>query len=138
MRGRVSSPSWLRGRRFRIAACSLLLFVTVGAASIRASAADRPPVARWTIPAVAALMGAAAVGWGVHLLTTHGPPSCERSPGPGCTNDASNTSRGAELTAAGAVLLLGSTTCFVQLWARPPDGALSGSAARGVALQGRF
>jgi hypothetical protein len=99
---------------------------------------DKPSLARWTIPALTATLGAAGVVWGIVLLTGHGASSCDGNPRPGCVNGPGNRMEGADLTTAGALLLLGSSAYMVRAWSQPSDRASGVSAARGVIFQAHF
>jgi hypothetical protein len=100
-------------------------------------ATDGNSVASWAIPTLAAVLGAAGIAWGVHLLTSHEAPSCDRNPISGCTNGPNTRMEGADLTTAGALILLGSSAYLVRLWTQPLDGG-SNVVAHGVVLQAHF
>jgi hypothetical protein len=124
----VSAP----GRSWAAPQSSTTLTLSRGATSGKVSGA------RWAVPALVAVLGAAGVAWGIRLLTSHGAPSCDLNPAPGCRNGPNNTAQGADLTTAGTLLLLGSSAYLVNVWLEPPDGSPPGGAARGVVFQAHF
>jgi hypothetical protein len=95
------------------------------------------PTWRWAITGAALAVGAAGLVWGVATFAGPG-TSCDHAGGAACESVMGRTERGAERTAAGAVIALAATVDLLKLIDRSLHDTSLSVGPKGLAVGGRF